>query len=107
MYLPVHRRSPELSALFAFFPWVWRMVSERTMAGNLQPLEVARLVTPGKYPDGDGLYLVVAGATSRNWSCRYWINRKRPGADRKKNVPNRAGANRKRMAARRVQPGSV
>src|SRR5438093_3264869 len=23
-------------------------------------------------PDGDGLYLIVAGATSRNWSYRYW-----------------------------------
>src|SRR3977135_52138 len=46
------------------------------MAGKLKPLEVARLVTPGKYPDGDGLYLVIAGATSRNWSYRYWINGK-------------------------------
>jgi Arm DNA-binding domain len=47
------------------------------MAGKLKPLEGARLVTPGKYPDGDGLYLVVAGATSRNWSYRYWINGKK------------------------------
>jgi integrase len=43
------------------------------MAGKLKPLEVARMVTPGKYPDGDGLYLIVAGPTSRNWSYRYWI----------------------------------
>jgi hypothetical protein len=46
------------------------------MAGRLKPLEVARLVEPGKYPDGDGLYLIVAGLMSRNWSYRYWINGK-------------------------------
>ena len=46
------------------------------MAGKLRPLEVARQTTPGKYPDGDGLYLIVAGPTSRNWSYRYWINGK-------------------------------
>src|SRR5882757_9699239 len=43
------------------------------MTGKLNPLEVSRQITPGKYPDGDGLYLVVASATSRNWSYRYWI----------------------------------
>jgi integrase len=46
------------------------------MAGKLKPLEVSRQVTPGKYADGDGLYLIVAGQTSRNWSYRYWINGK-------------------------------
>lgn len=46
------------------------------MAGRLHPLEVARQNTPGKYPDGDGLYLIVAGPTSRNWSYRYWIRGK-------------------------------
>jgi integrase len=46
------------------------------MAGRLKPLDVARLIEPGKYPDGDGLYLVVAGPMSRNWSYRYWINGK-------------------------------
>jgi hypothetical protein len=46
------------------------------MAGKLHPLEVARQVTPGKYPDGDGLYLIVAGPTSRNWPNRYWIGGK-------------------------------
>jgi len=46
------------------------------MAGKLKPLEVERQITPGKYPDGDGLYLVVAGPTSRNWSYRYWIGGK-------------------------------
>jgi integrase len=53
-----------------------RFLSGRTMAGRLKPLDVARLVEPGKYPDGDGLYLVVAGPTSRNWSYRHWINGK-------------------------------
>ncbi|WGS21073.1 MULTISPECIES: Arm DNA-binding domain-containing protein [unclassified Bradyrhizobium] len=42
------------------------------MAGRLKPLDVERETQPGKYPDGDGLYLVVASATSKNWSCRYW-----------------------------------
>ena len=47
---------------------------ERTLAGNLKPLDVARPVAPGKYPEGDGLYLVIAGPKSKNWSYRYWIN---------------------------------
>jgi integrase len=42
------------------------------MAGKLKPLDVARKTRPGKYPDGDGLYLIVASATSKNWSYRYW-----------------------------------
>ncbi|MBR1282941.1 tyrosine-type recombinase/integrase [Bradyrhizobium sp. AUGA SZCCT0177] len=46
------------------------------MAGKLKPLDVARLVAPGKYSDGDGLYLVIAGPKSKNWSFRYWINGK-------------------------------
>src|SRR3981081_3066916 len=46
------------------------------MAGKLKPLEVAQQVTPGKYPDGDGLYLIVASTTSRRWSYRYWIKGK-------------------------------
>lgn len=42
------------------------------MAGKLKPLDVAHETRPGKYPDGDGLYLIVASATSKNWSYRYW-----------------------------------
>ena len=42
------------------------------MAGKLKPLDVEREIRPGKYPDGDGLYLVVASPTSKNWSYRYW-----------------------------------
>ncbi|WP_146686702.1 Arm DNA-binding domain-containing protein [Bradyrhizobium canariense] len=38
--------------------------------------QVARQIAPSKYPDGDGLSLIVAGRTSRNWSYRYWINGK-------------------------------
>ena len=41
------------------------------MAGKLKPLEVERETRPGKYPDGDGLYLIVKGATSKNWIYRY------------------------------------
>ena len=43
------------------------------MSGKLKPLEVSRQITPGKYPDGGGLYLIVSGPTSRNWSYRYWV----------------------------------
>lgn len=46
------------------------------MAGKLKPLDVSRQITPGKYPDGGGLYLIVAGPASRNWSYRYWIGGK-------------------------------
>ena len=46
------------------------------MPGRLTSLEVARKITPGKYPDGEGLYLIVAGPKSRNWSYRYWIQGK-------------------------------
>jgi integrase len=46
------------------------------MAGRLKPLDVPHLVKPGKYPDGEGLYLIVAGPMSRNWSYRYWIGGK-------------------------------
>lgn len=46
------------------------------MPGRLTPLEVARKITPGKYPDGEGLYLIIAGPKSRNWSYRYWMQGK-------------------------------
>jgi integrase len=42
------------------------------MAGRLKPLAVERETKPGKYADGDGLYLIVNGPTSKNWSYRYW-----------------------------------
>jgi hypothetical protein len=41
------------------------------MAGKLKLLDVERETRPGKYPDGDGLYLVVASATSKNWNYPY------------------------------------
>jgi integrase len=46
------------------------------MAGRLKPLEIERLIVPGKYADGDGLYLVVNGPSARNWSYRYWFEGK-------------------------------
>ncbi|WP_347343391.1 Arm DNA-binding domain-containing protein [Bradyrhizobium japonicum] len=42
------------------------------MAGRLKPLDVERLIKPGKYADGGGLYLIVTGPTSKSWSYRYW-----------------------------------
>jgi hypothetical protein len=41
------------------------------MAGRLKPLDVEREEKPGKHADGGGLYLIVAGPTSKNWSYRY------------------------------------
>jgi hypothetical protein len=45
---------------------------EKRMAGRLKPLDVQRAKEPGRYADGDGLYLIIAGPTSKNWSYRYW-----------------------------------
>ena len=41
------------------------------MAGKLKALDVERETRPGRYCDGDGLYLIVGGPTSKNWSYRY------------------------------------
>jgi integrase len=46
------------------------------MVGKLRPLDVERETKPGKYPDGDGLYLIVSGERSKNWSYRYWFKGK-------------------------------
>ncbi|WP_245334749.1 Arm DNA-binding domain-containing protein [Bradyrhizobium mercantei] len=42
------------------------------MAGKLRPLDVERETKPGKYADGDGLYLIVTGPAAKSWSYRYW-----------------------------------
>ena len=31
---------------------------------------------PGRYPDGDGLYLVVAKGRSKSWTLRATVNRR-------------------------------
>ena len=46
------------------------------MAGKLKPLGVERETKPGKYADGEGLYLIVTGADAKNWSFRYWFEGK-------------------------------
>jgi hypothetical protein len=46
------------------------------VAGKLKPLDVERETRPGKYADGEGLYLIVNGPTSKNWSYRYWFEGK-------------------------------
>src|SRR3954470_12540323 len=38
---------------------------------RLTALEVTRAVAPGRYPDGDGLYLQVTGSNSKSWIYRY------------------------------------
>ena len=42
------------------------------MVGKLKPLDVERETKPGKYADGDGLYLIVTGPAAKSWSYRYW-----------------------------------
>jgi integrase len=44
--------------------------------GKLTALDVARIVEPGLYPDGDGLYLQVRHANARSWLFRYQLNGK-------------------------------
>ena len=48
------------------------MIGEKHMAGKLRPLDIERETKPGKYADGDGLYLIVAGPAAKSWSYRYW-----------------------------------
>lgn len=40
---------------------------------KLSALSIKNLSAPGKYPDGDGLYLVVNSPTSKSWVFRYSI----------------------------------
>jgi hypothetical protein len=49
------------------------------VAGKLKPLDIERETKPGKYADGGGLYLIVASATAKNWSYRYWSTGKNVG----------------------------
>ena len=44
------------------------------MAGKLKALDVERETRPGRYADGDGLYLVVTGPTSKSWIYRFQYN---------------------------------
>ena len=53
-----------------------RISLENNVAGRLKPLDVERETKPGKYADGDGLYLIVNGPKSKNWSYRYWKDSK-------------------------------
>ena len=46
------------------------------MAEQLKPLDIERETKTGKYADGGGLYLIVTGASSKNWSYRYWFGGK-------------------------------
>ena len=76
------------------------------MPGKLKPLDVERETRPGKYPDGDGLYLVVAGATSKNWSYRYWKDGKQRwlGLGSLKDVSLKNARLARDAARRRVNP---
>jgi hypothetical protein len=44
--------------------------------GRLTQNGAERLVEPGKYGDGDHLYLIVMCDTSKHWSYRYWEDAK-------------------------------
>ena len=46
------------------------------MARKIKASDLLREMKPGKYPDGGGLYLIVAGPSSRSWAYRYWLGGK-------------------------------
>jgi integrase len=43
-------------------------------AGNLSPLKVKQAKKPGRYPDGDGLYLQVGPNASKSWLLRFQLD---------------------------------
>lgn len=45
------------------------------MANALTSLKVTKLRQPGRYPDGDGLYLQIGPTGSKSWLLRYQIER--------------------------------
>lgn len=47
------------------------------MIKKLNALTIDSLNTPGRYPDGDGLYLVVNGPKQKSWVFRYMLRGKR------------------------------
>jgi Arm DNA-binding domain len=46
------------------------------MAFKLTALDVERLHTSGRYPDGGGLYLQITGNSAKSWLFRYAVNGK-------------------------------
>jgi hypothetical protein len=46
------------------------------VVGRLTQLGATRTIRPGRYADGDRLYLIVVSATSKYWSYRYWNDAK-------------------------------
>lgn len=45
--------------------------------GRLMPLQIRNLAEPGRYSDGDGLYLQLTGPQKGNWQLRATINGRR------------------------------
>jgi integrase len=45
--------------------------------GRLTPLQIRNLKEPGRYSDGDGLYLELAGQKKGNWQLRATVNGRR------------------------------
>jgi len=45
--------------------------------GGLNPKQVGHLSEPGRYLDGDGLYLVVSNTGGKSWLLRYQLGGKR------------------------------
>lgn len=45
--------------------------------GRLTPLQIRNLKEPGRYSDGDGLYLELAGPNKGNWQLRATVNGRR------------------------------
>ena len=45
--------------------------------GRLTPLQIRNLKEPGRYSDGDGLYLELTGQNKGNWQLRATVNGRR------------------------------
>jgi hypothetical protein len=45
--------------------------------GRLTPLQIRNLKEPGRYSDGDGLYLELTGQSKGNWQLRATVNGRR------------------------------
>jgi hypothetical protein len=59
-------------------PHVWVILWERIRGvGKLSSKTLAKLDQPGRYADGDGLYLFVDSKQRRYWQLRYMIGGRR------------------------------
>jgi hypothetical protein len=75
--------------------------------GKLNTLTIKALTTPGRYADGDGLYLVIKGSGSRSWVLLIqWNGRRREfGLGSAKTVSVKEARQRATDTRRQVEAG--